>query len=231
LVQRALKEIDTKPAFPLALSKVWYLILTQARLMRSDLWTASAVVMAIGIIVSVIAERANVLQFVAPMVAAACLAVIYGPENDPALELTLSTPTSPWKILLARLTVVSGYNLILTIVASLIMITIIPADMLQTLILSWFGPLTFLSALALLLSIWMGSSNAVTIVYGLWLTQFFEPLQIQIGKATPALEMLLTAYRQFWQNSLFLVMLSLLFIGLALWSANRMEAASQKHAA
>jgi hypothetical protein len=100
--------------------------------------------------------------------------------------------------------------------------------MLQTLILSWLGPLTFLSALALLLSIWIGSSNAVTIVYGLWLAQFLEPIQMQIGKATPAWETFFSAYRQFWQNPLPLVMFSLLFVGLALWSADRMEAANQK---
>ncbi|MBN1315488.1 MAG: zf-HC2 domain-containing protein [Anaerolineales bacterium] len=228
LARRALDEINNRSTFPAALLRVWHLLRYQAMLLRSELWTASSAMMAIGVIVALMAKKEAVIQFIAPMIAAACLAVIYGPENDPALELTQSTLTSPWKILLARLTLVSSYNLALTLTSSLVLITIIPQELLQSLILSWLGPLTFLSALALLLSIWFGSSNAVTIVYGLWLAQYIHPVQMQIGNTAPALESFFSAYRQFWQNPLPLVILSILCAGLALWSANRLEAISQK---
>ena len=53
------------------------------------------------------------------MIAAACVSFIYGPENDLAYELALSTPTSPRTILLARLALVFGYNLGLVPIATL----------------------------------------------------------------------------------------------------------------
>lgn len=229
LAQRTLAAMDTPPSFSTALIRVWNLLKSQALLLRSELWTASAAVMAIGVTVALFADKEQVIRFIAPMVAAACLAVIYGPENDPALELALSAPTSPWKILLARLTLVSGYNMAITLAASLVLIVAIPQEILQTLILSWFGPMTFLSALALLLSIWIGANNALTIVYGLWLAQYINPIQTQIGRATPAWEEFFTAYRGFWQNPLPLVIFSLPLLILALWSASRMQAPNQKH--
>jgi hypothetical protein len=180
--------------------------------------------MAIGVVAALLVEKEGVIHFIAPMVAATSLAVIYGPEHDPAIELALSTPTSPWKILLARLTLVSGYNLLLTLMASLVLLVIVPLDLFGTLILAWLGPLTFLSALALLLSLWIGTSNAVTIVYGLWLAQYIQPAQtIGVWNLSPAWEAFFSAYQRFWQDPMLLLTFSLLLLGVALLSANRPE--------
>ncbi len=223
LAERALKQIHARPPLQIAFLRAWQLLKAQTLLVQRELWPACAAVMAIGVMVALLAEKESVIRFVAPMIAAASLAAIYGPDHDRAAELALATPTSPWKILLARLTLVSGYNLLLALLASVALLAIIPPDLFGALILSWLAPLTFLSALALLLSLWIGTGNAVTLVYGLWLAQYIQPSQaIGVWKLSPVWDAL-WAYQRFWQNPMLLLTLSLLLLGMALMSANRSE--------
>jgi hypothetical protein len=224
LADCALERIHVRLPLQAAFLRAWQLLRAQALLVHHELWPACAAVMAIGVVVALLVEKESVIHFIAPMVAAASLAATYGPEHDPAVELALSTPTSPWKILLARLTLVSGYNLLLALMASLVLLVIIPPDLVGALILAWLGPLTFLSALALLLSLWIGTNNAVTVVYGLWLARTLQPAQtIGVWKLSPAWDAFFLTYRQFWQNSMLLLTFSLLLFGFALLLANRSE--------
>ena len=201
--------------------RLFALLRAQAFLVRREMWPASAAVMAIGIAVTFLVDKVEVLRFIAPLVAAASLAAIFGPEHDPACELTLATPTSPWKVLLARLTLVHGYNLLLALAASLFLLIIVPPEALGALILGWLGPMTFLSALALLLSLWIGTGNSVAVAYALWLLKFprFELALSPAAAAawTPVLE----AYRRFWGSPLLLIGLGVVLLLLALWSVGR----------
>ncbi|MBN1872870.1 MAG: hypothetical protein JXA33_01460 [Anaerolineae bacterium] len=219
LADRALAQIHARPSLQTAFLRAWQLLKAQALLIQYEVWPASAVVMLIGVVVALLAEKVGVIRFLAPLVAAASLAVIYGPEHDPATELALTTPTSPWKILLARLTLVSSYNLLLTLLASLALLTLIPPAMFGTLILEWLGPLTFLSALALLLSLWMHTSNAVTIVCSLWFIQYLYSSQFLGMWNMPAgWQVGFSAYQQFWEMPGLLLLLSSLLFGAALVS-------------
>jgi hypothetical protein len=220
LAEQALMRIQPRRALPSAFLRAWQLIGAQALLVQPEMWPAAAAVMALGIIVSLLWKQAGIIYFVAPLLAASTLTMLYSPEHDPALELSLATPTSPWKILLARLSVVSGYNLLLALVASLGLLLFVPPGLLGTLVLGWFGPLTFLSALALLLSLWLGTSNAIAITYGLWLAQYIPFKALELWMASSAWASVLSAYQQFWHSPLLLVSLSILLIGAALWSAN-----------
>jgi len=221
LAEHALKQIHAPNRLTLACLRAWQLLHAQAFLVQREMWPAAALVMLMGVGVALIAERASVLYFLAPLMAASTLAMLHGPENDPALELSLATQTSPWKILLARLSLVSGYNLLLCLAASLIMLFIMPPGLLGTLILGWLGPLTFLSALALLLSIWLGTSQAITITYSLWLLQYIPFKAMGLWFNSPSLDSTTLVYQQFWHSPLLLLPLSLLLVGLALWSANQ----------
>jgi hypothetical protein len=222
LAERALGRVHTRPPLQTAFLRAWQLLGAQARLVQHELWPACAAVMAIGVAVALLAEKAGVIQFIAPMVAAASLAILYGPEHDPATELALATPTSPWKILLARLALVSGYNLLLALLASLALLALVPPNVFGALVLGWLGPLAFLSALALLLSLWIGTGNAVMLVYSLWLAQYIRPTQaLGIWQWSPVWEAFFSAYQRFWQNPLLLLTFSLLLLGIALMSANR----------
>lgn len=226
LADRAIKRIQAPSPLVRTLLSSFSLLRAQAYLVRSEMWPASAAVMALGVIVSLLSRQTGVISFIAPLMAAASLASLYGPQNDPASELMLSTPVSPWKVLLARLTLVSGYDLLLTLAASLVLLALVPAELFGMLVLSWLGPLTFLSALALLLSMWIGTNNAITLSYGLWIAQYIWPPQTLEGSVTAQIwEAFLLSYRQFWQSPFLLMLLALVVMCLVLLSARRGEQA------
>jgi len=228
LSERALARLHAPSPLRRALLRASSLLHAQAYLVRREMWPASAIIMAISTLVTYLSGKMEFVYFIAPLVAAASLAAIYGPENDPASELTLATPTSPWKVLLARLTLVHAYNLFLALAASLFLLLLIPPDLLGTLIVGWLGPMTFLSALALLLSLWIGTSNSIAIAYGLWLIQF-PRYELSIDPSTTAAWLpFLEAYRQFWGSPLLLIGLGILLLGIALWTV-RWSAPRQIH--
>ncbi len=224
LVDRALAQASSTPRN--VCSPALQLIRAQVPLVRSDLWPASAAVIAIGVIVATIVHDVAVLRMLAPLVAAASIAVIYGPENDPALEITLATATSPWKILLARLTLVFGYDLGLTLAASLFMLTLLPVETIGRLVLDWLGPMTFLSATALVLALRFGTGNAILATYTAWLMRFlpgrdmaerFRPGDISRVVA------LLDGYRRLWEDPLVLILLAIILLAGAGWLVSRQE--------
>lgn len=221
LTERALESIHSPSKLRRAFWQTADLLHAQARLVRSELWLASAVVMAMGTTLALLWKRADIIYFIAPLVAASTLSILYGAEHDPALELTRATPTSPWKILLARLSIVSGYNLMLSLAATLILLSFAPLEVLGGVIIGWLGPLAFLSTLALLLSLWLGTNNAVAIAYALWMAQYIPFKALEQWLTAPAWAAFQVAYQQFWSSPLLLLALSALLIVLALWYVNR----------
>lgn len=81
--------------------------------------------------------------------------------------------------------------------------------------------MAFLSALALLLSLWIGTTNAITIAYAAWLGQFFARAalesQLNLFINSPLLQQVLQAYNQFWGQPLTLIGISLLLVAAAFW--------------
>ena len=199
-----------------ALQHAWQLLKMQTPLVRQDMWLASAGMMAIGVAVAVITERSSLIYFLAPLIAAAMLTLIYGPENDLASELTRATPTSPAMVLFARLTLVSVFNLALGMAASLVVSVLLPGVSFWILVLTWLEPMAFLSMLALFLSLWMSSGNAVVITYGLWVIQYIPFQQIQLLARLPEWMQKVTILQTFWGNTPFLIIgtLSLLVLSL-----------------
>jgi len=217
----ALKRIHHLNPLAAALRQSWQLIRAQFYIVQSELWPVSALVMLIGVLVAVIARKDMVIYLLSPMMAASTLAMLYGPDHDPANELARSTATSPWKILLARMSIMSCYNLLLGLVASLGLLLFVKPEMLGTIILGWVGPLAFLSSLALLLSVWWGTGIAIAVTYGLWLAQYVSFNSISIWMPSPVWSSFLTAYKNFWHDPLLLVGISLVLALIALWSANQ----------
>ncbi|MHB1133104.1 MAG: zf-HC2 domain-containing protein [Chloroflexota bacterium] len=216
---------------PGLLVRAWQLLRAQVPLVRGEIWSASALVIALGLVVSLGggADRRTLgfLGAIAPLVAAAGVAMIYGPENDPALELALATPTSPRQVLLARLALVFGWNLALSLAASLGLVLAVPVGLLGALIMEWLGPMTFLSALALTLSLRVGTSGAVATVCTLWLARWLgRGMEISVaGQAETARQLLELGvlYQNVWSNSALLLSLAALLVAASLWLAGRRE--------
>ena len=124
-------------------------------------------------------------MIVAPLVAACGVAFLYGLDADPALELQLATPVSPRLILLARLALLFGFNLAITLVCSVGLALARAQISLLPLIAAWLAPMTFLSALAFLLSVLFFNSLASVLIslllwIGMALRHFveFSPLRL-----------------------------------------------------
>ncbi len=206
------------------------LLRSQIPLIQREIWPASALVIALGCIAAFIARQSIIIYVLAPLIAAACVSLIYGPENDPSLELALSTPTSPRQILLARLALVYGYNLGLSLVATLLLLPALSSHvswpLFRDLVLAWLAPMTFLSAIALALSLWVGAANAATVAYLVWLSQLLAGMfrsPLFPVSLSPAVLKVLSAYQNFWQASGVLLILSALLLFIAIWQAGRKE--------
>jgi hypothetical protein len=160
---------------PLGMAWAWLILKSQTRLVHPATWAASGLVIALGALVSLAFYQPSQagaelpFVFIAPLVAACGVAFLYGLEADPALELQLSTPVSPRVILLARLALLFGFNLVITLVCSVLLSLFQAQITLAPLIVAWLAPMTFLSALAFLLSVlFFDSLAAVLISFLLW---------------------------------------------------------------
>jgi len=155
-----LKPAIPQPAPPF--TKMWqtrlywfyWLLRSQMRVVRTEIWLGSAFVMALGVLVT-LAVDLQTLPFVliAPMVAAVGVTFLYGPANDPALEIELATAVSPRMLLLARMAVLFGIDLGLGIAGSILLAGLNSQISLWPLINTWLAPMAFLSAFAFFFSL------------------------------------------------------------------------------
>ncbi|HEX8861718.1 MAG TPA: zf-HC2 domain-containing protein [Actinomycetes bacterium] len=147
------------------------LLLAELRLVRPSVWLASVLVMTCAVGLALTAGNgagATVLSLVAPLVAVAGVAGVYGPERDPAFEALAVTATSPRVVLLARVTLVFAYDLVLAVAASAVVQLGAPRVGLAALVAGWLGPMALLSALSLLLAMWVGPNVSMAVAASLW---------------------------------------------------------------
>jgi hypothetical protein len=131
--------------------------------------------MALGVVVALAARDASgaglLFALVAPAVAAVGVAFVYGPENDPSLELALGTPTSPRLVLLARLALVFGFDLLVALGATLLLVAVRGDAAVWSVVSLWLGPMLFLSGLGLVVSLAVGPAAAALGALTLWSTR------------------------------------------------------------
>ncbi|HEY7909195.1 MAG TPA: zf-HC2 domain-containing protein, partial [Thermomicrobiales bacterium] len=148
LLSRVWSEVDRAEAETLRrrpalrLAWLWSLLIGQLPLVRRGIWTASALTMALGCVIELFRPYGvgEVLAVVAPVVAAIGIAFVYGPENDPSLEIALATPTSPRLVLMGRLTLVYAYDILLAVTASAAITAARGGMGLWTVTVLWLGP-------------------------------------------------------------------------------------------
>lgn len=201
---------------------VWQVLLGQLLLVQRRLWLASAVVLGVGFLVAETGQLGSpglLLQLVAPIVAALGVSMVYGPETDPAIELALATPTSPRLVLLARLTLVFGYDLLLTLMAA-IGLGMDGHGEIWSLNLDWLGPMLFLSGLALLLSIRIGPTVAMSVSLVIWMVR----LMLAIGGTAVLLDSdVVSVATRAWSTNVFTLLGAALCLAAALSSTRFRE--------
>lgn len=199
------------------------LVLAQTRLIRVSVWLASVLVMGLGVVLAALRAGhvvpASVLSIVAPFVAAAGITGVCGPDRDPGLELTASTMTSPRVVLVARVTLVFGYDLVVALVASVVLagVGVDPVG-LGELIGAWLGPMALLSAVCLLIGVAVGTTAAITVTLALCLTRALAPaLAAGVEWLVPVARVI----TWLWSTSLPTGLLTVAVLGAALTIAGR----------
>ncbi len=161
-----------------------WLLRAQLRIVQQEIWLASALVMILGLLVT-LSVQPNVtaemlpLVLVAPLVAALGIAFLYGPAAEPALEIELAAPVSPRLIVVVRLLLVFAFDLILALAASVVLVMVQSGWSLWPLVSLWLAPMTFLASLAFLLSMLfaeplMGCTLCL-VLWGMQVLRVFPP--------------------------------------------------------
>ncbi len=210
-----------------AQSWLWLLLVAQARVVRREIWAASALVMALGVVVSVVWQGGDSatglpLALLAPVVAAMGIATLYSP-TDGVWELERTTAVPPRLLLLARLLLVFGFDLALAVLGSLALALFTPQAGLWLLVSTWLAPMTFLAALAFLITVIAGAVEMGMLVsLGLWTLQAIRLTGDRLGNFVLYWPDLFSPTSRPW-----LWALALLILSGALWLGGR-EAVSHE---
>jgi hypothetical protein len=131
------------------------LLLSQVRVIQREIWWASAFIMMIGVLVTLSPNGELLFSFatLAPIVAAASVGMLFDSDFRAMLDLEETSRASARLLLLARLTLVFGFNLLMALLCSVFLAIFDSETLLLPLISSWLAPMTFLSGLAFFLAI------------------------------------------------------------------------------
>jgi hypothetical protein len=131
------------------------LLLSQVRVIQREIWWASAFIMMIGVLVTLSPNGDLLFSFatLAPIVAAASVGMLFDSDFRAMLDLEETSRASARLLLLARLTLVFGFNLLMALLCSVFLAIFDSETLLLPLISSWLAPMTFLSGLAFFLAI------------------------------------------------------------------------------
>jgi hypothetical protein len=207
----------------LMLLHLWLVFKKQISIIHKSIWIVSAMVMIFGCILVLVATSANhshirdaqlLLALFASVIGASGVAFIYGAENDAGYELTLSTPTSIRIVMICRMILVVGYDLLLSALASTVLALSYgggPWEIIQL----WLGPMLLLASISLVLSLMVGSVIALLFSLILEMTQALPPY---MEKGLIGLQL---ARPDLWQTNPTILLLAILFFVFAILYAPR----------
>ena len=143
----------------------------QVSLFGLGFWLVSALVTLVGaavVLSNVLPDQELVLRASGPLLAYLGTIVAFRGRGARTLELELVCLPSPLQLVLARLVVVLGYDIGLSLALSLLLWAG-GAGQVLALTLSWLMPLLLVAGLALLLSLRFSVQTAAALAYGSWL--------------------------------------------------------------
>lgn len=184
--------------------------LAQVELVRPAFWLTSAALTGLGLVIALLAvhhSQALILRVMGPLLAVLALTQALRGLRLRVLELELSCPLSPARLILARLVIVLGYDLGLGLLMSVVLGAGAGQTPLPALVLHWLAPLLLVAGVALLLSSRLRSDLALTLTYSGWLALL--ALTVNEGPDGP-LSIVLTT------GEAVLALLGLILLGVAL---------------
>jgi len=171
-------------------TRVTFLLATaraQVSLFGPAFWLVSALITLLGIWVVLSKELPDqelVLRASGPLLAYLGTTIAFRGSGRKVLELELVCLPSPLQLVMARLVIVLGYDIGLSLALSLLL-WLGGAGQVLALTLSWLMPLFLITGLALLLSLRLSTQAAASLAYGSWLA--FLAIGINFSLQTPLL--------------------------------------------
>jgi hypothetical protein len=200
------------------------LALGQIPLLPKGIWAVSAAVVVAGFLgVALVNSGADVaayslLGLVVPLVTGAGVALTYGPEHDPGLEVALATPTSPRLVLVSRLALVFGYNFGLALGVTLLLTLLRGIDF-ALLAAVWVGPMLLLAGLSLLITVSISSAASLASVAAIGCLRFFAAA---FGTVGGPLSVAPSGHAA-WQTNPLVLVIALAMLGAAVLYVPRRE--------
>lgn len=188
-VRQAIREHQQRPrtrvAFLLATAR------TQISLFGTGFWLVSALITLLGegiVLSNVLPDQGMVLRASGPLLAYLGTIMAFRGNGARVVELELVCLPSPLQLAMARLVIVLGYDVGLSLALTLAL-WIGGSEQVLTLTLSWFMPLLLVAGLALLLSLRLSIQAATSLAYGSWLAFLaISPIaHLQVRSLVPAL--------------------------------------------
>jgi hypothetical protein len=191
----------------------------QVPLMRRSLLAASGLMFMLGVLVVASGRSgaaAGLLTAIAPVAAAVGLALLHGPEVDPAVELTAASGTSPRVVLVARLVLVLAVDLALALAVTAVARLGSAEVAFGALVTGWFGPLLLLSALSLALAVLTRPAIGLGVALALWLLRLANTWHDPAFGPLPLVTDHLDGFVQVWNTSLPTIAVALALVALTL---------------
>jgi hypothetical protein len=204
--------------------------LLQGMLVRPSFWLASTLITALGMLVTMVsipATEALVLRLLGPLLATISVGAAFRSIRLNMLEIELSCPASPLRLMIARLVLVLGYDVLLGLVTSVALALLrgqtenragnsgLTEPVMMTVGL-WLAPLLLVAGLAMLLSLRLPVEGAMAVAYAGWLVLLLPVLAEGAEQAPGFFTSLLD------QGQAVIALAGVALVGLALW---RMRAA------
>lgn len=203
----------------------WQLLRAQVPLVTRSLAAATALMLLLGVIVvrgSGAGRGGEALSLLAPLAAALGLALIHGREVDPPLEITAALGTSVRTVLLARLVLVCGYDLLLGMAVTGVTVAASAASGgFGTLVGEWLGPMFLLASLSLLVAVCTRPAIGIGVALALWALRVLADIRLtgvagdRLGAAR------LQAIRAVWSTTLPILVVAAVLLALAIVVAPR----------
>jgi len=220
----ATQEVVTRRWSPgYMLLHLWLVFKKQIGIIHKSIWIVSAMVMVFGCILVLVATSGDhshirdaqlLLALFASVIGASGAAFIYGAENDVCFELTLLIPTSIRIVMICRMVLVVGYNLLLSALASTILALSYgggPWEIIQL----WLGPMLLLASISLAISLMVGS--VIALLFSLIL-EATQALPTYMEKGLIGLQL---AHPELWQTNPTILLLAVFFFVFAILYAPR----------
>ena len=230
VLEQALAQIDTQatqPAWQQAAKRTlahgWLVFTRQVPIIHKSIWYVTPLIILFGCVLTLLGPRETgirlhsaeiVLSLFITVVGAAGVAFIFGSENDAGFELTLTTPTSMRTVLLSRVALVLGYNIVLAALASAL-VTLVQGGGLWGVVQLWLGPLILLTSVSLVLSLTIGS--VVALVASLML-EVIQAMAVNVEQGMVAFQL---SHTNAWQTNPAMLLIAVLLIGFAIFYAPR----------